>query len=330
MTGTWSNDAGNDAGSRDGHERFGVALVGAGRIGLTHLSALQSSNVAAVTCVVEPREEVRMELARAGVRCFTHLDELIRHLAQRGAVGVQGILIAAPTNRHLGLVRQALSSGFPVLCEKPCGLVPGEAAECVEAAIKAGLLLQVAYWRRYVPELRELRERLLAGELGEILAVHCYQWDEAPPPPQFLQSSGGIFIDMGVHELDQIRWLTGQEISEVQAIVSKSPDGGTDNDCGQLIGKLSGGGTIGVSLGRWHPAGDMCRVEVFGTRKTARLPFLEPANAQSVLENALRMQCEGFARAVTTGELSGATVNDAVAALSLAQEAGALAAGRCS
>jgi myo-inositol 2-dehydrogenase/D-chiro-inositol 1-dehydrogenase len=68
---------------------------------------------------------------------------------------------------------------------------------------------QVAYWRRFVPAMVALRERVLAGELGQILHLVCAQWDGAPPPVQFRCSSGGAFVDMGVHEFDVVRWLTG-------------------------------------------------------------------------------------------------------------------------
>jgi myo-inositol 2-dehydrogenase / D-chiro-inositol 1-dehydrogenase len=324
MTATPSSDLTGPLRSGRDHEQFRLAVVGAGRIGQVHIKALEQPNLARVAAVVEPRSEVRRAMQEAGLRCFADFAELAGTWHRTGEnPGVDAALVSVPTALHLDLVRQALSTGLPVLCEKPCGLTVSETRACADAAAASSRLLQVAYWRRYVPELRALRARIANGEFGDILAVHCYQWDEAPPPPEFLRRSGGIFVDMGVHEFDQIRWLTGQEIVRSRVAMSRFSSLGRrdDPDCGQLVGELSGGGTVVVSLGRWHPAGDRCWVEVYGTKATARLYFLEPENGGQVLERALRLQIEDFASAVRTGNRSGASVDDAVVALQLATEA---------
>ena len=265
--------------------------------------------------MVEPHAGDALAATQSGVAAFAGLDELL------AVVDIDGVLIAAPTDQHVELVRQVLARGIPVLCEKPCGLSVGEAAECAAAAKNAGLLLQVAYWRRFVPDLVALRQRILAGELGDILAVNCYQWDEAPPPAAFRASSGGMFVDMGVHEFDQIRWLTGQEFATVRVAGSLLGASAADPDCAQLVATLDGGSTALVSLGRWHPGGDSCKVEVFGTRGTATSWFLNPADGDAVLGQALRLQAEDFAQAATAGTGSGAAVADAVVALTIAAQA---------
>jgi myo-inositol 2-dehydrogenase / D-chiro-inositol 1-dehydrogenase len=292
--------------------RFRLGLVGAGRMGRTHLDAIRDSRAVAVTGVAEPRPEIRAAVEAAGVPAFASLDELL------AAGAIDGALIAAPTDTHLELLRQVMARGIPVLCEKPCGLTVEEAGLCARVAAAAGLVLQVAYWRRFVPELVALRQRILGGELGDILAVNCYQWDMAPPPAPFRESSGGIFVDMGVHEFDQVRWLTGQEFAVVKVAGSRIGGSAGDPDCAQLVADLDGGSTALVSLGRWHPAGDMCKVEVFGTSGTASSWFLQPPGGDAVFHHALRLQAEDFARSVLTGDGSGASVADAVAALTVA------------
>lgn len=316
---------------------FRLLLVGAGRIGQAHLRALARTQAVQLDAVVEPRSEVRADLQRSGVRCFRSVSELVDVAGSEGGPRPEGALIAAPTDRHLELVEQVVEAGLPVLCEKPCGLTIEQTAACSAAAEQSQQFLQIAYWRRYVPELQRLRAQIAGGALGDLLAVHCSQWDQAPPPPRFRATSGGIFVDMGVHEFDQLRWLTGQEISSVRAVASRSglPGESGDPDCGQVIGGLSGGGTAQVTLGRWHPAGDMCRVEVYGTAGTVTSNFLQPGNGDHVLEDALRAQLDGFAQAArrySTGRESradtadntasrGASVADAVAALKLANKA---------
>ena len=193
---------------------------------------------------------------------------------------------------------------------------------------------QVAYWRRYVPSLRALRDQIAAGELGTVHLVACYQWDDRPPTDEFRAHSGGILIDMGVHEFDEMRWLTGQELGGMKAIASGLVPGGlvrhgpgeersADVDSAQVLVELSGGGSGLVSLGRFHPAGDMARAEAFGTKGTARCDFLDPAEGEQAQLAALRLQAESFADFASGGSCGGATGADAVAALDAATRAGA-------
>jgi myo-inositol 2-dehydrogenase/D-chiro-inositol 1-dehydrogenase len=302
-----------------GHsDRFRLGIVGAGRMGRTHIESLRSSNHVAVVAVVDPRAEVREELGQEGLAAYAGVDALLE------SGGVNGVLVAAPSALHRDLIERFATAHVAVLCEKPCGVTSNEAEESVAIAESAGIPLQVAYWRRYVPELRQLREQIQRGELGEILAVHSLQWDEAPPSDAFREQSGGIFIDMGVHEFDQIRWLTGQDLGHVQSISSRRGFGGgagRDPDSAEVICELSGGGTGLVSLGRWHPEGDTCRVDVFGTAGTRSCWFLQPSSGDEVFRQALRLQAEDFARLVAGEEGEGATASDAVAALQAAEQA---------
>ncbi len=302
---------------------FRLGIAGAGRMGRTHLAALTGSGLTgsgltgsglvAVTGVAEP--DPAAAAAVTGAPVFGSLDALL------GSADLDGVLIAVPTDRHLEVTAQVLAAGLPVLCEKPCGLTVGQAAQCAGLAAAAGLPLQVAYWRRFVPALAALRRRVLGGDLGEILAVNCYQWDAAPPPEAFRDGSGGIFADMGVHEFDQVRWLTGQEFGAVLVAATRAATAAGDPDCAQLVAELDGGSTALVSLGRWHPAGDVCRVEVFGTAGTEAVTFLPPEGGEAVLYQALRLQAEDFARFVATGTGSGATAADAITALRVAEQA---------
>jgi myo-inositol 2-dehydrogenase/D-chiro-inositol 1-dehydrogenase len=296
-------------------ERFRLGLVGAGRMGRNHLEAIKDSARISLAAVTEPRDDVRLALAGEGYEVFVTLEEMLDETE------LDGVVVAVPTGHHLALVRQLMAAGMAVLCEKPCGINVGEAQECARSAAEADCLLQVAYWRRFVPGLQALRDAIGSGALGEILAVNCYQWDATPPPIQFRDASGGIFLDMGVHEFDQVRWLTGQEFTTLKAVSSELAASAGDPDCGQLVAKLDGGTTAVVSLGRWHPDGDSCKVEVFGTSGSESVWFLRPDGGDAVFRNALRLQAEDFARAVAGAPGGGATVDDAVVALSVASRA---------
>jgi myo-inositol 2-dehydrogenase/D-chiro-inositol 1-dehydrogenase len=305
----------------DGDGRFRLGLAGAGRMGRTHLAALAGSRQVRVTGLAEPDPAARAAATRPGLPGFATVAELV------AAGNLDGVLVAAPTSAHAPIVTEIAAAGLPVLCEKPCGLDTAQAQACAATADRAGVLLQVAYWRRFVPELAALRQRIRAGELGRVLAVNCYQWDEAPPGAGFRGASGGIFADMGVHEFDQVRWLTGQEFCALQVAAAgpgASEPASTDPDCAQAVACLDGGGTALISLVRWHPAGDTCRIEVLGTAGTASVVFLPPGAGDGPFRAALRRQAEDFARAVTAGAPGqGASAADAVIALDLAGQAAA-------
>jgi myo-inositol 2-dehydrogenase / D-chiro-inositol 1-dehydrogenase len=293
---------------------FRLAVVGAGRMGRTHMRALSASEHVRMTAVVEPSEASRAAV-ETDVPVYPDVAALLR------SSDVDGVLVAAPSTLHLPLVTQLAAAGVPILCEKPCGVSAPEAREAAAIAQQHGVKLQVAYWRRFVPSLQRLRQRIVAGDLGALYFVACYQWDGEPPPAAFRTNSGGIFVDMGVHEFDQIRWLTGQEfvtLDPVVASVGSEPPIVGDADSAQVLCSLSGGSTALVSLGRRFALGDVCRVEAFGTRNAEDCRFLWPPNGETVFLQALRRQAEGFARWVRGGAAAGATAADAIAALEAA------------
>ena len=287
---------------------FRLGLVGAGRMGRQHFQALSTSDRVRVTAVADPAGATLPD-----VHLYPDAQEMLM------AGGLDGVLIAAPSVLHLSLITQVAEAGLPILCEKPCGVTADQARVAAIIADGYGVKMQVAYWRRFVPALQRLRQRIADGELGALYLLACYQWDGRPPDMHFRASSGGIFVDMGVHEFDQICWLSGQKIEHVAAAIARVT---ADPESAQALCTLSGGSTALVSLGQRFPDGDICRVEVFGTRDVEDCRFLWPPERERVFQDALRCQAEAFADWARGGEQKGATAADAVAALAVAERAG--------
>jgi myo-inositol 2-dehydrogenase/D-chiro-inositol 1-dehydrogenase len=140
---------------------------------------------------------------------------------------------------------------------------------------------------------------------------------------QFRAHSGGIFVDMGVHEIDQIRWLTGQDVAHVTVSTFptvEDPDAVGDVDSAQALLTLADGSAAVISLGRFHPGGDLVSAEVYGSRDHVRVGVLQPSDGEGRQLEALRRQAEAFARWAMGGSPEGATIEDAAAALDVAQQ----------
>jgi myo-inositol 2-dehydrogenase/D-chiro-inositol 1-dehydrogenase len=288
-------------------------------MGRTHLDALQDADGVAITAAVDPVAATRATLAQRGVAVHDRLEALI------GAGGFDAALVAAPSARHGEIVAALAGAGVPILCEKPCGLSAADAAQAARVAAGAGVLLEIGYWRRFVPELIALRERIAAGELGDVALMRCWQWDGAPPAAEFRARSGGIAVDMGVHELDQLRWLTGQELGELHALaagVAAGPPIPGEPDAAEIVVALSGGALGSISLGRTFAHGDCCWLEVHGLRGHARAEFAWGSAGRRIVHGALAAQAEAFAAAVRgDARPQGASVGDAIAALEAAERA---------
>src|ERR1700694_1968924 len=130
---------------------FRIGLIGAGRMGRTHLRAPAGSRVGTVAAIVDP-VEARVASGGPSTRGYQRVDQLL------DSGGIDGVLIAAPSDRHAEIVEAVAAAGIPILCEKPCGVSDDEIRRAAAAARRHGVPLQVAYWRRYVPSLMALRE----------------------------------------------------------------------------------------------------------------------------------------------------------------------------
>ncbi|MEA2657142.1 MAG: myo-inositol 2-dehydrogenase / D-chiro-inositol 1-dehydrogenase [Chloroflexota bacterium] len=302
---------------------FNLGLVGAGRMGQNHLKAIAASEAVKVVAIAEPSGATRATLAKSGAVLHPDIDSMLV------AGGLDGVLVCAPSDQHLVTVRRLVAAGLPILCEKPLGVIAQEAREAAKLAAEASLPLQIGFWRRFVPMLKRLKERIDAGELGDIYAIACFQWDGQPPGAYFRTHSGGIFVDMGVHEFDQARWLSGQEFVSSTALASGVADEPWpgDPESAHALAELSRGATAVISLGRRFPLGDVCKVEVFGTKGWEECRFLWPPTADDTFFEALKVQAESFARYARGGPREGAGGEDAVAALEASVRAASSMAG---
>ncbi len=298
-----------------------VAIVGSGRMGAVHLRALIELGTP-IAAIVDPVPAARAASEHAGLATFASVEQLLE------ARCADAVIVAAPTPFHGAVCEQLLSAGMPTLCEKPAGLTPGTTRYLAALSHSTGTPLQVGYWRRFVPSLVTLQSSIASGAFGQVTMIVSSQWDHRPPSGSFRTTSGGIAVDMGVHEFDQVRWMTGQEfgpMSWTPSGINVDPAIDGDPESGVIVSSMSQGTTALITLGRAYPVGDMCRLEVVGPDSAQLEEFLAPADGDAAFVDAVARQAAAFVAFVTEGaSWPGASIDDAVAAIEAAENVGTL------
>ena len=259
--------------------RVGIGVVGAGRMGSVH-ARLIARNVpnARLVGIADVNLVAARTLAAAvgDAAVFGSLDELL------AASGLDAVLIATSSSGHLEAIQAAASAGKDILCEKPIALTMADTVAAIAAAEHAGVRLQVGFMRRWDPDYVKARTRLASGALGRPILFKSLQFDAEPPPLAFADPgvSGGVMVDMGIHEFDLARWLMDDEVVEVHAFGSSiaHPALATVGDVDSAVVNLRfAGGAIGtVEMARNTTYGEDVRTEVLATAGSVwvgRLPI---------------------------------------------------------
>jgi myo-inositol 2-dehydrogenase/D-chiro-inositol 1-dehydrogenase len=262
-----------------------IGVLGTGRIGLMHARNLaQSARVEEV--VLMGRDRARLAVSVDHVCAAIQPDAppaLAGNLAPRGRVAtvtagvglaeelsaLDGVVVATSTNTHPALALQIARAGVPSLMEKPLALDPKQLTALADELDDIGTEVMVAFQRRYDPGHQLLRQRILAGDAGTVRAVTATEHDHRALSPDYVPTSGGIWLDMLIHDFDTIPWVTGQRVRSVWATGSvldapiHADYGDVDSALAVLV--LESGAVATVSGLRRNGAGQDVRLEVFGT-----------------------------------------------------------------
>ena len=325
-------------------QRVGIGVVGAGRMGSIHARLIArtvpEAHLVGIADVNLPAAQ-RLAGELGGPPAFGSLDELL------AAPGLQAVLIATSSNRHLEAIRAAAAAGRDILCEKPIALTMEDTVAAIAAADAANVRLQVGFMRRWDPDYARARTRLASGALGRPMLFKSLQFDAEPPLPAFAdpEVSGGIMVDMGIHEFDLARWLMDDEVVEVHAFGSSVAHPGLAKvgDVDSAVVNLRfAGGTIGtVELARNTTYGEDVRTEVLATAGSVWVGHLpvshgawsggDAAGAMAAdgadpsvprFEAAYAAQTGGFARAILEDRPVDVPGSAGAAALAIALAAG--------
>jgi myo-inositol 2-dehydrogenase/D-chiro-inositol 1-dehydrogenase len=239
--------------------RMRIGFIGAGRIGAGHarmLAAMPEVNEILITDALEDRARALAEELANGTAAT--LDEVY---------ATDAVVIASSTDTHAELLQRAAQARVTTFCEKPIALDLESTKRAVAAIEDAGIIVQMGFQRRYDPGIRPIRDGVASGEFGIPFLVRSQTHDPGPPPLEYIPGSGGIFRDCLIHDIDAVRYVSGQAVEEVTAFGSGvgHPDIAALGDFGTAAAMLKmSGGTIGQISGmRLDPVGYDVRLEVF-------------------------------------------------------------------
>ncbi len=315
-----------------------IALLGAGRIGSMHARLLARTPAVDQLIIADAipgrAQAVAQELGPKAI-ALSALEAAFEH--------ADAVVIAASTDAHAGLIRLAIERGLPTFCEKPLAHDLPATIEVAQVIERAGVPFQLGFQRRFDPAYREARRLVRSGELGMLYVIRLAGHDPAPPHEAYIPTSGGIFRDFSIHDFDVLRWMTGDEVTEVYA------DGAVlgfpvfarygDVDTATAMLRMRAGTQVVLTVTRHDPLGYDVRAELFGSRDSVsvglgpRMPLrsLEPGAPPPAgpawpdfvhrFESAYVDELRAFVSLVAGESDSACTAHDGVEALRIAEAA---------
>ena len=248
--------------------RINVGMIGLGRIGKLHAEHLAlripEANLAAISEIKEQLDAAKDFAKRFHVQKVTEdYHEILRN------PNIDAVVICTPTNTHSQIIAEAAEAGKHIFCEKPIAHDLSSVDEALAAVRQAEVKFQIGFNRRFDPNFVQVKQNIQEGTIGQPRFIHLISRDPEPPPLNFIKTSGGIFMDMSIHDFDMARFLIGSEVEEIFVYggVTVDPAIGKlgDIDTALIVLKFENGVIGTIDNCRQAVYGYDQRVEVFGS-----------------------------------------------------------------
>ncbi len=315
-------------------KKLNVGIIGAGRIGQVHAKSItyhipQAKIVAISDIYYEGAEKVAESLGIPNA--YKDYHEILNNPE------IDAVLICSSTDTHADIAVEAAEAGKHIFCEKPVDLTVAKIKKVIAAVEKAGVKLQIGFNRRYDHNFAEIKRLANDGKLGKLQTIKITSRDPEPPSIDYVKVSGGIFLDMTVHDFDMARFIGG-EVEEVYANAAVTVDEAIgeagDVDTALIALKFKNGAIGVIDNCRKACYGYDQRLEVFGTGGQASAANDTPTNVSYINEKgnmtdkplyfflerymqSFTDEMTEFINAVQNDELTKTTVNDGLEALRL-------------
>ncbi|GAB1475585.1 inositol 2-dehydrogenase [Bacillota bacterium] len=247
--------------------RLNLGIIGVGRIGKVHTMSINNYlpdvNVSAVTDI--NKEQAVAWAAESGIgKVYDSYTDLIAD------PDIDGVLICSSTDTHAEISVAAAKAGKHIFCEKPVDLSVEKVEAVIKAAEEAGVKLQIGFNRRFDHNFRRVKELINDNVIGDLHILKITSRDPAPPPIEYVKVSGGIFMDMTIHDFDMARFITGSEADEIYVagavLVDPAIGKAGDIDTALITIKFENGAICNIDNSRKAAYGYDQRVEAFGAK----------------------------------------------------------------
>ncbi len=244
-----------------------VGIIGAGRIGKVHCeSIMRYVKNATVKAVADPfLNDETIEWAKSlGINEF--YEDYHKILEDDS---IEAVLICSSTDTHSTISLEAIAAGKHIFCEKPIDHDVNKILEVKKALENSNVKYQVGFNRRFDHNFKAARKAVEGGQIGDLNILKVCSRDPGAPPVSYIKVSGGIFLDMTIHDFDMVRFMSGSEVEEVFAygavLVDPAIGEAGDIDTAVISMKLANGAIAVIDNCRRASYGYDQRVEAFGS-----------------------------------------------------------------
>lgn len=248
-----------------------VGVIGAGRIGKLHIDNMKNMKNVRLKSVSDVFiDQLEDWFQSSGVENMTKDYRTIINDPE-----IDAIFICSPTDTHTSIIKEAANSGKHIFCEKPISFSDEETLEAYEVVKKTGVKFQIGFNRRYDRNYSKVRTLVEKGEIGDLHVLKITSRDPEPPSLDYVSRSGGIFVDMAIHDFDMARFITGSEVEEVYvqgaALVNPKIAELGDIDTAIISLKFANGAIGVIDNSRQAVYGYDQRLEAFGSMGSANV-----------------------------------------------------------
>ena len=265
--------------------KINLAILGLGRIGKIHAENIISLSECNLKIIIDPISDFDNNFTNLGIKQSKRFDDLLNES------DIDGVIICSPSKYHVSQIKNLSKLTKNIFCEKPLGLSIEEILNVKSLVAKKNLNLHIGFNRRYDPDFSELKRCILNDEIGDLHMIKITSRDPAPPPISYIKKSGGIFLDMTIHDFDMVKYLSGSEISELyvkgDCFVDPEIEKANDVDTAIINMSLKNGVLATINNSRQAVYGYDQRIEVLGSKGVLKV-------GNKLLNKVVKGTKEGF------------------------------------
>ena len=269
-------------------KKLRIGVIGAGRIGKVHAATIaQNIPEAQIVGIADVNIAEAEKLAGQFQikQCTKDYKEILNNPE------IDAVVICSPTNTHAQYIVEAARAGKHIFCEKPVDLDIATIQKAVKVAEESGVKLMVGFNRRFDPNFKKVKDMVIAGKIGEPHILKITSRDPGPPPAEYIAVSGGMFLDMTIHDFDMARFIVGSEVQEVfvaaNVLVDKKIGEAGDVDTAIITLRFENGALGVIDNSRKAVYGYDQRLEVFGPMGMVEVGNNTPDNHHFFNENGI-------------------------------------------